>query len=216
MTVAWTLVTAAAACVALVVGRRWMTGRRELDRRRGAARHLPGVVSNLARSVGSGATLTAAVREVAPGVGGELGHELRAVVALLDRGYGTDRVLALWGRATVIDGVDLLVATCRFSVANGAGLVGALDGVAATLLDKVEVSDEITALASQARVSTMALLALPPVGAALFALVDPSVAGVLFGTTAGRLCLTIGVGLDLLGWRVSRMLLGHALNAGAV
>lgn len=215
MTAPGALVMVAVAWAAVVVGRRRVKALRDLDRRRRAARQLPGVVSNLARSVGSGATLTSAVREVAPGTGELLGHELRAVVALLDRGYGQDRVLALWGRATVVDGVGLLVAACRFSVGQGAGLVGALDGVAATLLDRVEVSDEISALASQARASTMALVALPPLGAAVFALIDPSVAGVLFGTDAGRLCLLIGVGLDVVGWRISRVMSERTLSVGA-
>ncbi len=199
---------------ALVVAARRLGERRQRDERRQAARDLPAAVSDVARSIRSGATLGSALREVAPTCRGILGRELGAAVSLLDRGYDTTRVLQLWRRATVIDGVELVASACRFSVDHGAGLVGSLDGVAATLLDRIEVADETAALAAQARTSAVTLIALPPVGAAVFALVDPSSIGVLLGTTVGRVCLVAGVGLDLLGARISGALVQRAVRDG--
>lgn len=208
------LVVVLAGAGAAVFARRRYDAGRERRRRRRAAHVLPGVVSDLARSVASGATLEAALDDVAPNVDGVLGAEMRGAVELLARGHGTGRVLVLWERATVVDGVDLLVGACRFSVGHGPALVGALDGVASALLDRVEVADEVAALASQARTSTAVLIALPPVGGALFGLLDPGYLQVLTTTTVGRGCLVVGTALDLLGARLSTTLVSRAVGRG--
>ena len=181
-----------------------------------AARDLPGAVGDLARSVGSGATLTVALRELAGGPVGLLGTEVAGAVALLDRGLGVDRVMELWGRASRIDGVELLVAACRFSQGRGVALVAALDGVAAALVDRIELDDEVRALTSQARTSATVLVALPLIGVTVLAAVDPSFAGVVLGSGAGRACLVVGVVLDGLGAVVSNRLVTRAVAAPGV
>lgn len=181
-----------------------------------AARDLPGAVGDLARSVGAGATLTVALRELAGGPVGLLGTEVAGAVALLDRGLGVDRVMELWGRASRIDGVELLVAACRFSRGRGVALVAALDGVAAALVDRIELDDEVRALTSQARTSATVLVALPLIGVTVLAAVDPSFVGVVLGSTSGRACLVIGVVLDGLGAAVSNRLVTRAVAASGV
>ena len=181
-----------------------------------AARDLPGAVGDLARSVGAGATLTVALRELAGGPVGLLGTEVAGAVALLDRGLGVDRVMELWGRASRIDGVELLVAACRFSQGRGVALVAALDGVAAALVDRIELDDEVRALTSQARTSATVLVALPLIGVTVLAAVDPSFVGVVLGSTSGRACLVIGVVLDGLGAAVSNRLVTRAVAASGV
>jgi tight adherence protein B len=179
---------------------------------RRAASALPAAVSDLARSVRAGATLELALRELAPTTEGVLETELAGAVALLDRGHEIDRVLRVWGRASHIDGVALLVAACRFSLDRSVALERALDGVAAALLDRVEVDDEVRALASQARTSAVVLVALPPVGAVLFGVLDPDFASVLLSTAAGRSCLVGGLALDATGAWASRRLVQRAVH----
>ena len=173
-------------------------------------------MGDLARSVGAGATLTVALRELAGGPVGLLGTEVAGAVALLDRGLGVDRVMELWGRASRIDGVELLVAACRFSRGRGVALVAALDGVAAALVDRIELDDEVRALTSQARTSATVLVALPLIGVTVLAAVDPSFAGVVLGSGAGRACLVVGVVLDGLGAVVSNRLVTRAVAAPGV
>lgn len=206
--VALALLVAGAAAVAV------RSAGRARDRRRvrQAARDLPGAVSDLARSIRSGATLTVALHELAPTQEGCLGREVDAAVRLLDRGHPLDRVLEMWGRASTVPGAELLVAACRFSLGQGTALDRALDGVAVALLDRIEISDEVAALASQARTSALVLVALPPAGAALFAVLDPGFLSVLFGTTLGRSCLLVGVTLDAAGACASRALVQRALG----
>lgn len=189
----------------------WRARREELDRVR-SARELPAAVSDMARVIRSGATFDLALRDVAAGARGRLGHELRAAVSLLELGHGFDRMLRTWGRATKVDGVDLVVAACRFSLAHGDGLASALDGVSSTLCDRVEVSDEVAALASQARASTAVLTALPLVGSATFAIIDPGYLSVLRSTATGRVCLLVGTCLLLFGTHLSRSLVKRAVG----
>lgn len=192
------------------------SGRRRTRRSaRQAARDLPGAVGDLARSIGTGATLGVALRELEGGPVGLLGTEVSAAVSLLERGVGVDRVLELWSRASRIDGVDLLVAACRFSHGHGAALAAALDGVAAALVDRLELDDEVQALTSQARTSATVLVALPPIGLTVLSSVDPSFPGVLVGSTPGRWCLLLGVSLDLLGAVTARRLVRRAVLAPA-
>ena len=101
-------------------------------------------------------------------------------------------------------------------VARVVALERALDGVAAALLDRIEVADEVRALAAQARTSAIVLVALPPVGAGLFCLLDPGFAGVLFASPAGRTCLVAGLALDGAGAWTSRRMVRRAVGAGAV
>jgi tight adherence protein B len=180
--------------------------------RRRAAVALPGAVSDLARSIRSGATLEVALRELAPTAGGVLGTELRGAVTLLDRGHGVDRVLQLWGRATRVEGVPLLVAACRFSLGRSVALERALDGVATALLDRIEVGDEIRALVAQARTSALVLVALPPTGAVLFGVLDPGFAAATLGTAVGRCCLVAGLALDGAGALLARALVRRAVE----
>lgn len=195
------------AVAAAAWGLRWWRRRSERAARRDAARAVPRLAGDLARSVRSGATLRAAMEEVGPRTPGPVGREVTALVHRLDRGRAIDQVLEQWGEASAVPGVGLLVGACRFGVAHGGDLSRALDGVAASLLDDLEVADEIGALVSQARSSAAVLVALPPTGAVLLALVDPALAGVMFGSVAGTACLSVGVALDGLGAWVSSALI---------
>jgi tight adherence protein B len=204
-------VVAVAAAVAWAVRR--VVRHRRGSAARQAARQLPPVAAALARSVRTGASLPTALADVAGGAGpGLVGQELRSVLDAVDRGRSLDGALADWQDRSVVDGVPLLVGACRFSADHGGDPARALDGVAASLLDALEVADETRALVSQARTSATVLALLPPFGAAAFALADPAVAGVLFGTAAGWACVVVGLGLDGLGAWISGRLVGAALR----
>ena len=199
--------TSAALVVGLLLAWRWIFRRRRGAAVRDAAADLPRVASELARSLRNGATLALAIAQMADRLPGVLGTELSTVTGHLDRGVGMDRALDLWRTGSDVAGVDLVVGACRFGFDHGGDLSRALDGVSATLLDRLEVADETRALVAQARTSATVLLALPPVGAAMFAVADPGVAAVLLGSTAGMACLAVGTALDFLGaWISARMI----------
>lgn len=206
------MITLVVVAVAVSWSARWVLVRRRSAAVREAVRQLPQVAADLARSVRSGSSMHTAFGVVSDRAGGLLGPELRSVAHAIDRGRSLDAALGEWQERTEVSGVDLLVGACRFGVRHGGDLTRALDGVAAALLDALEVADETRALVAQARTSAAVLLALPPLGAALFALADPAVAGVLLGSTAGWLCVVVGLGLDALGALVSGRIIGSALR----
>jgi tight adherence protein B len=173
------------------------------------AKELSAVAMSVSRLVRSGSGLADALDETARTVvpaGSSLRAELLGVTAHVRRGGSIDGGLSRWQGERNDRSVDLLVWACRFGHAQGGDLPAALDGAAVSLLDRAEAADEARALASQARTSAAVLLCLPPVGAASFALLDPSVASTLLTTGAGLACLAGGLTLETAGaWVLSRM-----------
>jgi tight adherence protein B len=186
---------------------RWW--RRE-SRRRAAARRraeLPEVAAELARAVRSGDTVDRALFEVRADA---LADDLDALRRVVDRGVSLQRALAAWAAGTGDAGIALLVGACRVARGGGATGAAALDGVARSLQDRWDAEMETASLTAQARASTAVLLALPPLGAALFAVLDPDVARVLLHTPTGWACLAVGGSLDAAAARVSRAMVRRA------
>ncbi|MFZ4518874.1 MAG: type II secretion system F family protein [Microthrixaceae bacterium] len=197
------------AVVVLLVAR---AGRDRAVRRRLAAtrRAVPLLAHDLARAVRSGMSLTEALRTVRS-ADPAVARSLRSLRGDLDRGRSLDEAVGRWalpGDASLAP----LAAACRFGHAQGGDPAPALDGVATALQDAVEVAEETDALVAQSRASTAALVALPPFGAAVFALVDPAVGSFLLRSRAGAVCLAVGVALDAAGAGTARLLVRRALR----
>jgi tight adherence protein B len=164
-------------------------------RHRGGARleeGLPGALEAMARSLRSGAGLRQAVGEAAVATP-ELARQA---------GQGASLVEALEGLAArhPMPGCRLAVAALCLGVETGGAQARAVDGVAATLRDRLAVTAEVKALASQARVSAM-VIGLAPLAFGAFAVTtDPRTGDFLFNTPVGIALLTTGVVLDGLGW----------------
>lgn len=182
------------------------------SRSRRLAAQMPMLASTLARSVHSGATLIAACQDAAAAMDEPASEAMAEVVRAVGRGVPVDSALGRWAASEMLDGVDLLVTACRLGHGEGGNLAVALDAVAVSLLDRVEVADEARALATQATSSALVLVALPPFGAACFCLLDPAVARTLFATPLGWCCLVVGGALDIAGAWVMRSLVRAALR----
>lgn len=168
------------------------------------------VASQLAASLRAGAPLPSALAEVR--AVGPVARDLDRVVELHRRGVPVVEALALWRQRRGDEGIDLVVAACGFGHRHGGAPARALEGAAATLRDRAELADEVRALTSQARAGVAVLAALPVVGAAGFALLDPGVADVLVGTPVGWLCLGVGALLDGAGLLLARRMVAGALR----
>lgn len=194
-----------------------MTARGRVRRRRRRVREqldslLPQLASDLARAVRGGATLTMALADAARAASEPLRGELGAVVGAMQRGRTTEQALLGWAERSSATGVDLLVRSCRFGTHHGGDLAAALDGVAAALLDELELADETRALTAQARGTAAVLVALPPLGSAVFVLVDPRVGHTLLFTVGGTVCLFVGLALDAAGAAVARAMVRSAIR----
>lgn len=171
-------------------------------------RSLPDALEAVGRSVRSGASLVQAIDEARSSVSGPLVSEIDLVVSAVRLGNPLAEALDDLTRRRPLVVVRLAVAALLFSAEAGGMRSQAIDGLAASLRDRVAVEREIQALASQARFSAM-IIALLPVGFVAFSsATDPRVLTFLTGTGLGRVCLVVGLGLDLVGLVWMRQLTG--------
>ena len=96
-------------------------------------------------------------------------------------------------------GVRLAVAALCLGAETGGAHARAVDGVAATLRERLAVAAEVRALSSQTRAS-MVVIALAPLAFCAFASTsDHRTSAFLFRTPFGLACLVAGVALDAVG-----------------
>lgn len=173
-----------------------------LLRRRGADRmeaQLPGAVDAVARALRSGASLRQALAEAAAATPGPLGADLSSVARATDRGATVVAALEGWAEHQPTPGVRLVVSALCLGAETGGAPARAVDGVAATLRQRLAARAEARALATQARVSAAVLAAAPVAFTAVVSVADARTSSFLFRTGAGLVCLAGGLTLDAVG-----------------
>jgi tight adherence protein B len=166
---------------------------------------LPGLLAAVARSLRSGASIPAALRE-ASALDTVAATDLAEVVAEADSGLPLADALGRWAVRRPRPGIRLVVGTLSVALTSGGMPARAVDGAAATLRERSEVDREVRALATQARLSAVVVTVAPLVFAALGVLGDGRTATFLLRTPTGLACLTVGVALDAFGgWWMARI-----------
>ena len=165
---------------------------------------LPGALEAVARSLRSGASLRQAVEEAGAssgrGGGGVLAAELARAAAEAAQGASLVTALEEVAVRRPLPGVRLGVAALCLGAETGGAQARAVDGVAATVRERLAVASELRALSSQARMSAL-VIGLAPIGFGGFAAAtDPRTAQFMFHTPAGLVLLAVGLTLDGLGW----------------
>lgn len=174
---------------------RWQA-RRDAAR---ADRALPDALETIAGALRSGSAPRGAIREAAASAPGLLGRELAEVVRTAEAGSRLVDALDAWARSRPHPDVILAAAALGLASETGGAAARTVDGVAATLRERRAIRADVRALTTQARVSAGVLAVAPAAFAVVAAGIDPRTAGFLTGTTAGRACLAIGLGLDAVG-----------------
>lgn len=150
----------------------------------------------VARGLRGGAGLHAAIRS-AVRTSGVHAAGLAGLVGSLDAGVPLGRALAGWRGSRPSTEVSLAAAVLGFGLATGGSVARAVDGAAATLREHLALSGEVRVLATQARASAIVVGGAPLAFTAVVVLADPRVAGVLFGSLIGLVCLIVGAALEL-------------------
>lgn len=173
-----------------------------LRRGRAAAsleRGLPGALEELARALRAGTSLRLAIAGAAATTPGRLGDALAEVARRAEHGVPLPAALDGWVATTDAPGVRLAAAALTLGLEAGGAHARAVDGVAATLRDNVQLSAELRAQSAQARASAV-LITLAPLGfTGMAAVLQPSTGNFLLRTTPGLACLAAGLTLDALG-----------------
>jgi tight adherence protein B len=174
-------------------------GKRRLEMR------LPDSLDRVVRQLRAGATLSLALR----GVGTD-DMVFARVAAELDKGQSLQKAVAEWGAEDELPNRKLTATALELASSSGGATARVLDGVAASLRDRVALEREVAALSSQSRASAVVLVVAPVVFAAAMAMVDHRILDVLIGRPIGWACVGLGLGLDALGafW-MSRLIGRH-------
>lgn len=163
---------------------------------------LPGALEAVARSLRSGASLRQAVEEAgaAAGTGRVLAGELSRAASEAAHGASLVSALEAVGARRPLPGIRLGIAALCLGAETGGAQARAVDGVAATVRERLAVGAELRALSSQARISAL-VIGLAPVGFGAFAAAtDPRTSQFLLHSTAGLILLVAGLTLDAVGW----------------
>jgi len=169
---------------------------------------LPDALTAVARDLRTNGSFRSSVARRS-GEAGPLQRHFGRVQTAMELGESAERACASFdsGSAAV---ADLATAATLLSVVAGGGRGGprALDEGAAALRQRATVRAEVAALVAQAESSVRILASLPPLFVGLGIVTGQSSALVLFTTSTGRLCLVIGVVLDVIGLFWMRSLVG--------
>lgn len=188
----------------------------------GLRRRIPAVVTRIERLTGRRPDTTAAwISSLdrlarATSTGSSLGQAIddeghRAdtppVVAELARlrvgGRSVDEAVGALGPVDDPDG-RLGIAVIKVLASTGGPPAEPLDRAAAVLRDRRAAAGERAIGAAQSRISAQVLSLLPVAVTAWSLATDDRLRHVLVGTPAGPVCLAVGGGLDLIGWRWMR------------
>jgi len=182
-----------AALAAGPLGLRLARGRAE--RRFVAA--LPGALEHVAAAMRGGASVPEAVGAIAD-AGGPLAGDFQRMRARAALGGSASDALASWSGDRDLRSVRAAAGALAVAATVGGPAASALDGLAASLRERLGAVAEARALSSQARLSAIVVGLAPAAYVAFSALVDPSSVGAMIATPAGRMCFGLGLVLEAL------------------
>ena len=156
----------------------------------------------LARAVGSGSTLVAAVREVEPPIG--CTAAVGRVRLALERGVALQDACAI-----DVDSVDLRIAltVLRACAIQGGSPAEPISRTAATLRGRAADAAERRTQSAQAHLSAVVMTVLPICMLALLLLTSGPVRG-FAASPIGLTVIAVGASLNLVGWRWMRRIIG--------
>jgi tight adherence protein B len=170
---------------------------------------LPLVLEQIGAHLRGGGTVGQGVAALADG-DGPLAPDLRRVQARADLGVGLADALAAWPVERHVDDVRAVAGALAVAETLGGRSAHALDGLAASLRDRLGAAAEARSLSAQARLSALVVGASPLAYLVFSALVDPASVGLLVRTGAGRLCLGLGLALEVVAVLWMRRILDSA------
>jgi tight adherence protein B len=158
---------------------------------------LPGSLEQVAAGLRGGATVSEMLGILAD-AGGPLASDLRRVRARATLGLGLPDALASWPAERDVPAVRAVGGALAVATSVGGPAAGALDGLAASLRERLGAIAEARALSAQARLSAIVVGAAPGAYLAFSALVDPNSVRLLIGNDTGRVCLVLGLAFEAL------------------
>jgi tight adherence protein B len=159
---------------------------------------VPITIERVASELRAGGTIATGVNGIARG-DSVLAADFARIDARLQLGAPMVAALRAWTGERDAWGVDVAAGALAMCTTVGGRAADALDSVAASLRDRGAVAAEARALSSQARLSAFVVGGTPLLYLAWSALIDRSSLDTLLGTPTGRVCVLVGLGLEVVG-----------------
>jgi tight adherence protein B len=159
---------------------------------------LPAFVEFLAAQLRSGHTVTSGLLAAGERAG-PLGADARRVTQRVALGATLPDALGRWASERRSEPAAAVAGALAVASETGGASASALDGLARSLRDALGAQAEADALSAQARLSAVVVGAAPIAYLVFAAAADPHAASTLVSTGSGRVCLILGIALDLMG-----------------
>ena len=159
---------------------------------------VPDTLELVGAELRTGGTVPIAIAAIADR-DGPLADNLTRVQSRVGLGASLDDALRAWARERPVFGVDAAAGALALSTRVGGQAAEALDGLAASLRERLAVAAEARSLSAQARYSAWVIGLLPVGWFVVTAVADPHSLQPLVATDAGRMCAGVGLGLEALG-----------------
>ena len=159
---------------------------------------VPATLERIGSELRAGGTVATALAGVATG-DSVLAADAARIESRVRLGGALSEALHSWSRERRAVGVEVAAGALALSATVGGPAADALDGLASSLRARLSVIAEARALSAQARYSAW-VIGLAPIGYLVTtAAVDSRSVHVLVGTGPGRVCVVLGLALELLG-----------------
>ena len=172
------------------------------------AASVPEALERVGAELRAGGTVPGAIAAIANRAG-PLAADMARAQSRLGLGASLDGALHAWSQERRVFGVDAAAGALALSTSVGGHAADALDGLAASLRERLAVAAEARSLSAQARYSAWVIGLLPVGWFVVTTVTDPRSLQLLVASDAGRACAAIGLGLEVLGvWWMRAILRG--------
>ncbi|MSO37595.1 MAG: hypothetical protein EXQ69_05000 [Acidimicrobiia bacterium] len=165
---------------------------------RRASSVIPAVLDRVSGVLRSGGTVDESIGILARG-GGPIAGDMQRIRARCAMGTRLAESLASWRTGRPLPAVSAAAGAMTIADDLGGRCADALEGLASSLRQRDGAQKEALALSAQARMSAV-VVGLAPLGYLLIAsLADPASLRVMLTTSFGRVCLVLGLSLEVAG-----------------
>lgn len=191
--------------VAIVICMLWL--QMYIQRRRTAfANQLGDALVMMANALRAGFSFNQSMALIGREMNSPISDEFTKTVMEMQLGGATEVAMENMGRRVQSKDFDLVVTAVLIQRQVGGNLSQILDTVANTIMERVRMKREITALTAQGRLSGYVLVCLPVFFVVAMFMISPEFIMPLFTQTLGNIMLGVGIFLDLMGLMVIRKL----------
>ncbi len=160
---------------------------------------VPLALDAMAASLRSGAGLVVAMHDVSSSQVGMSGRDFALMCREIDKGRRVVEALDAWATRRPLRCVRLTAAAMALAVETGGAQAKALDGVAATVRQRLDARTRAKTAATESKASAFALTILPAVISGPVLVLSADARYFMFHTSVGATTFVVGVLLDVIG-----------------